>query len=75
MKTNEGLADRVVRVALGLGVLSVLTVGPVPGWGLVGLVGLIPLVTGLVGFCPTYILLGIDTCAGSAVARQKGENA
>jgi hypothetical protein len=41
-----------------------LAVGPVPGWGLVGLAGLIPLVTGLIGYCPTYTLLGIDTRAG-----------
>lgn len=75
MKANEGLADRVIRVTLGVGILSLLAVGSVPGWGLVGLVGLIPLVTGLVGFCPTYTLLGIDTSTGSAVARQKGENA
>jgi hypothetical protein len=61
MKTNEGFADRVVRVIVGLGILSLLAVGPVPGWGLAGLIGLIPLTTGLIGFCPTYTLLGIDT--------------
>lgn len=61
MKINEGTVDRVVRVVLGLALLSLLVIGEVPGWGLVGLVGLLPLVTGLVGFCPTYALLGIDT--------------
>lgn len=70
MKTNEGLADRVIRVTAGLGLLSLLAVGPVPGWGLIGVVGVIALVTGLVGFCPTYTLLGIDTRAG---ARRKAE--
>lgn len=61
MRTNEGLADRVIRVILGLALLSLLTIGPVPGWGLIGLFGLIPLVTGLVGYCPGYTRFGIDT--------------
>jgi hypothetical protein len=64
MKTNEGLADRVIRVAAGLAILSLVVVGPVPGWGLIGLAGVIPLVTGLIGYCPTYTLLGIDTRGG-----------
>ena len=75
MKTNEGAIDRIIRVVVGLAVLSVLAIGPVPGWGLVGLAGLMPLVTGLTGFCPTYTLLGIDTHAGGTVVRQKGESA
>lgn len=75
MKANEGLTDRIIRVILGVGILSLLAVGPVPGWGLVGFAGLIPLVTGLVGFCPTYTLLGIDTRAGATGAREKGVKA
>jgi hypothetical protein len=65
VKTNEGAVDRVIRVIVGLGLLSLLAMGPVPGWGLVGLIGLIPAVTGLLGFCPTYTLLGIDTLGRS----------
>ena len=61
MKTNEGFTDRTIRVIVGLVLLSVLAWCPVSWWGLVGVVGLIPLVTGLVGYCPTYTLLGIDT--------------
>lgn len=61
MKTNEGLADRLIRIIVGLAALSLVTVGPVPGWSLIGLIGTIPLITGLVGYCPTYTLLGIDT--------------
>lgn len=61
MRTNEGLADRLIRVAVGPALLSLLAVGPVPGWGLAGLIGLMPLITGLVGYCPTYTLLGMDT--------------
>lgn len=59
MKTNEATVDRILRVALGLALLMLVFVGPHTLWGLVGLV---PLATGLVGFCPLYKLLGIDTC-------------
>lgn len=61
MRTNEGLTDRLIRVILGLALLALLAIGPVPGWGLAGLIGLIPLVTGLVGYCPGYTRFGIDT--------------
>ena len=57
--TNEGTADRVIRVVLGLGLLSLTMVGPQTPWGYVGLV---PLATGLLGFCPLYRLVGINTC-------------
>jgi hypothetical protein len=56
---NEGLADRLIRVAAGLVVLSVAFVGPQTPWGYLGL---IPLITGIVGFCPLYRLVGISTC-------------
>lgn len=59
LPTNEGTLDRAVRVVLGLVLLSLVFVGPQSLWGLVGLV---PLVTGLVGSCPIYTLLGIRTC-------------
>jgi Protein of unknown function (DUF2892) len=60
MKSNEGVTDRVLRVVVGLGVLSLVFVGPQTPWGYLGL---IPLLTGLVGFCPAYALLGVNTCA------------
>jgi len=56
---NEGTLDRVVRVVAGLAILSLIVVGPTTWWGLVGLV---PLATGLVGVCPLYTLLGVRTC-------------
>ncbi|MEQ1618445.1 MAG: DUF2892 domain-containing protein [Terricaulis sp.] len=59
MKTNEGAIDRVLRVLVGLGVLSLAFVGPQTPWGYVGLV---PLITGLVGYCPVYAMLGFNTC-------------
>lgn len=57
--TNEHPIDRVFRVALGLVLLSFVFVGPQTLWGLVGL---IPLATGLLGSCPLYTLFGISTC-------------
>lgn len=56
---NEGTLDRTLRVIVGLALLSLVFVGPKSLWGLVGLV---PLVTGLVGSCPLYSLLGLRTC-------------
>ncbi len=58
--TNEGNLDRVLRVVVGVVVLSLTFVGPRSLWGLVGIV---PLLTGLVGFCPLYRLVGVSTCA------------
>jgi hypothetical protein len=58
---NEHTIERVIRIVLGLGLLSLLGVGPVPGWGLVGLVGLVPLATGAIGSCPIYTVLGVST--------------
>ena len=57
---NEGNVDRGLRVVVGLAVLSLVFVGPQTAWGWVGLV---PLVTGLAGFCPLYSILGINTCS------------
>lgn len=59
MTTNEHNVERVFRVLLGLALLSLVFVGPQSMWGLIGIV---PLVTGLTGFCPLYSLLGINTC-------------
>ncbi len=56
---NTGTLDRTLRVALGLAVLSLVVVGPKSPWGYLGLV---PLLTGAVGSCPLYTLLGINTC-------------
>lgn len=51
MVRNESSIDRVLRVALGLGLLVLVIDGPRSSWGLLGLV---PLLTGLLGFCPIY---------------------
>jgi fatty acid desaturase len=56
---NEGTADRAIRVFFGIALVSLVFVGPRTAWGWLGLV---PLVTGLLGSCPVYTLLGIRTC-------------
>jgi len=60
MKNNEGALDRIVRVVVGAGLLSLVFIGPHTPWGYLGIV---PLATGLIGFCPLYAALGINTCA------------
>ena len=55
---NIGATDRVLRVALGLLVLSLAFVGPQSAWGYLGL---IPLATGLIGSCPFYTAFGLST--------------
>ena len=55
---NEATIERVVRVVLGAGVLSLTVIGPHTLWGLVGLV---PLATGIIGSCPLYTVFGFST--------------
>lgn len=57
---NERTAERVIRVAIGIGLLSLVWIGPQTPWGWVGLV---PLLTGLAGSCPLYRMFGISTCS------------
>jgi hypothetical protein len=56
---NEGSVDRVLRVVVGLAILSLVFVGPKSPWAWIGVV---PVLTGLIGWCPLYSLLGINTC-------------
>ena len=56
---NEGKVDRILRVIVGAALLAIVFVGPQTAWGWIGIV---PLATGLVGTCPLYALLGINTC-------------
>ena len=59
MLRNEGNLDRLLRVIAGLVLLALVFVGPQTPWGWIGLV---PLLTGIIGFCPAYTLFGIRTC-------------
>ncbi|MCU0620117.1 MAG: DUF2892 domain-containing protein [Gemmatimonadales bacterium] len=56
---NEHPVERVLRVALGVGLLTIAFVGPKTPWGFLGIV---PILTGLSGRCPLYSVLGINTC-------------
>jgi hypothetical protein len=62
MKLNEGVIDRGLRVVAGLVLIGLAATGTVGAWGYIGVV---PLVTGAVGMCPIYSLLGISTCPPS----------
>ncbi len=62
---NEHPVERGVRVVLGLGLLSLLAIGPVPGWGLAGLIGIVPIATGMMGSCPIYTAFGFSTAPKS----------
>ena len=59
---NEHPAERALRVLVGLGLLSLVFVGPKTAWGYVGL---LPVVTGLSGICPLYSIFGFSTCRTS----------
>jgi hypothetical protein len=63
---NQHPVERIVRVGVGLSLLSLLVLAPVPGWGLAGLLGLVPLVTGATGWCPLYTLLRVSTRPASS---------
>lgn len=56
---NEHPIERVGRVILGLGLITIAFVGPKTPWGFLGVV---PLATGLLGSCPLYTLFGFSTC-------------
>ena len=63
MKTNEGTADRVLRVIAGIALLLLAIFVVQGGWGIaLGVVGGVLLLTGAIGFCPLYALLGVNTC-------------
>lgn len=59
MKQNVGGIDKTIRIIVGLGLISLVFVGPQSVWGWIGVV---PLATALIGWCPPYALLGINTC-------------
>jgi len=56
---NVGTIDRALRVVLGLVLLSLVFFGPQTPWGWIGVV---PLLTALVGYCPAYSVFGLRTC-------------
>ena len=59
MKPNEGTIDRALRVAVGILLLALTFNGTIGPWGWIGVV---PLLTGAIGWCPLYTVFGINTC-------------
>ena len=59
MNRNVGGIDRVLRICVGLALISLVFIGPQTPWGWVGIV---PLATGLLGWCPAYLPFGLKTC-------------
>ena len=62
MSLNVGKNDRLLRIIVGVAILSLTVIGPKSLWGLIGL---IPLLTGLVGKCALYSLLGLSTTSSA----------
>ncbi len=59
MNRNVGGIDRILRIVIGLGLVAAAATGAIGAWGWLGL---LPLATGAIGWCPPYGLLGINTC-------------
>lgn len=59
MKTNEGTIDRALRIIAGLALIALAATGTVGVWGYIGVV---PLLTGIIGICPAYAIFGMNTC-------------
>ena len=59
MKTNVGGIDRILRVVIGLALIALTLTGTIGVWGWIGVV---PLLTAALGFCPLYTVLGFSTC-------------
>ncbi len=60
MKSNVGGIDRILRIAVGLALIALAATGTVGWWGWLGIV---PLATGAIGWCPPYAILGFNTCS------------
>ena len=66
MNANVGKLDRTLRIAVGSGLVAATALHLAGPWGWIGLV---PLATGLFGFCPAYTVLGLNSCGA---ARRRG---
>ena len=59
MNKNVGIIDRTLRIVAGLALIALTTTGTIDPWGWIGVV---PLATGVLGWCPAYTLFGFKTC-------------
>lgn len=62
MNQNVGTIDRVARIILGIVLLLYATAFPATGYNWIGWIGVVPLLTAVIGWCPAYSLFGISTC-------------
>ena len=60
MKTNVGGIDRILRIVIGLALIALTLTGTIGVWGWLGVV---PLATGAIGWCPPYAIFGWNTCS------------
>lgn len=67
MKANVGMTDQAARIVIGCGLLSLVVILEGDARWL-GLIGLVPLVSAVLSYCPLYSLLGMDTCAAEKKA-------
>ncbi len=59
MNKNEGNIDRILRITAGVVLVGLAATGTVGMWGWIGIV---PIATGAMGWCPLYSMLGLNTC-------------
>lgn len=59
MTRNVGGIDRILRIVIGIALIVGAITGTIGVWGWIGIV---PLATGLIGWCPPYAIFGINTC-------------
>ncbi|MHB1657073.1 MAG: YgaP family membrane protein [Burkholderiales bacterium] len=59
MMSNVGRTDRIIRIVAGIILIALAATGTIGYWGYIGVV---PLATGLIGWCPAYLPFGIKTC-------------
>lgn len=60
MKSNVGGIDRILRIVVGISLIALTLTGTIGNWGWLGL---LPLATGLIGWCPPYAIFGWNTCS------------
>lgn len=67
MTKNVGAIDRILRIVAGLALIALAATGTVGVWGYIGMV---PLLAALVGWCPAYTVLGVNTCGSRKCVNQ-----
>ncbi len=63
MTPNVGSIDKILRIVVGIALIAFALLAPATvSWKWIGWIGIVPILTAIVGFCPAYTLLGINTC-------------